>query len=182
MIKTDLKIIAGQFKNSLIKSPASNLTHPMAEKIRGAIFNMLGDISGLAVLDAYAGSGILGIESISRGARQAILIENNIKAYNNINQVIKDLKIEDKVSLYPINNLKWLKLSDQTFDIIFLDPPYDKVDINALLILASRVNQNGVIIISVPESMVHQTMTDFKDFIFIKQKSYGSAQILFFKN
>ncbi len=181
MTKTKLKIITGNLKNYSIDSPRSGVTHPMSERIRGAIFNALGDISNLSILDAYAGSGTLGIESISRGAKKAILLENDSMAIKTIKQTIDNLKLNKQVQLFPIDNLKWLELNNDTFDIIFLDPPYSKVNISSLLTLANIVTEGGVIVVSVPTLSVNQVTKKFKDFILIKKKSYGRAQVLFFR-
>ncbi len=70
-----MRVIAGWLGGQNFDSPKSNRVHPMSDKMRGAIFGVLGDIKGLTVLDAFSGSGALAIESISRGAKSAIAID-----------------------------------------------------------------------------------------------------------
>ncbi|MGD0284569.1 MAG: RsmD family RNA methyltransferase, partial [Candidatus Saccharimonadales bacterium] len=80
MPNSELRIIAGEFKNQKYLSPGTAATHPMSEKLRSALFNILGDIEGLNVLDAYSGSGGIGLEAISRGAAAVTLIDSDIAA------------------------------------------------------------------------------------------------------
>ena len=75
-----MRIISGKYKNRELKSPKSSATHPMSERARLSIFNMLGDISGKTVLDLFAGTGSLGLEALSRGAASATFVEKDYKA------------------------------------------------------------------------------------------------------
>ncbi|MCA9328933.1 RsmD family RNA methyltransferase, partial [Candidatus Saccharibacteria bacterium] len=76
-----MRVIAGEFKSRILKDPTGNRTHPMAEKVRGALFNSLGDITGLDVLDAFAGTGAVGIEALSRGAKRVWSVELDNDAF-----------------------------------------------------------------------------------------------------
>ena len=73
-----MRIIAGYLGGRQFNSPRSNRTHPMSDKARGGLFNALGDISGLTVLDAFAGSGALSFEAISRGAESVIAVDIDV--------------------------------------------------------------------------------------------------------
>ena len=92
-----MRIITGKLGHHLFDSPKGRQTHPMSEKIRGALFNMLGDINNLTVLDAFGGSGALAFESISRGARSAYILEPDKTAFKIIVQNIATLGISDQV-------------------------------------------------------------------------------------
>src|SRR5690606_6064291 len=106
----------------------TNNTHPMSEKIRGAVFNMLGDISGLTVLDAFAGSGALSFEAISRGAKSAVMIELDKKAVSTIHENIQILGLEDSASVVNRNIKGWSSNNQSLkYDIVICDPPYDAV-------------------------------------------------------
>jgi len=90
-----MQIIAGKFGGRQLATPRGNRTRPMSQRVRAALFNMLGDISGLSVLDAYAGSGALGLEAISRGAESALLIDIDHTAARTISDNIKALKLQE---------------------------------------------------------------------------------------
>src|ERR1039458_7477259 len=92
-----MRVIAGFLGGRNFDSPGGHRTHPMSDKVRGAIFGVLGDIKGLTVLDAFAGSGALAIEAISRGAKRAVAIEVDKGAHTVITENIKALGIEDRI-------------------------------------------------------------------------------------
>lgn len=140
-----MRIISGKYKNRVLKSPNSDATHPMGERERLAIFNMLGDLSGKTVLDLFAGTGALGIEALSRGASKAVFVENNPK-------IVRILK-ENLESIEGATVLKSdaYKLDlDESFDVIFVDPPYDKFE-NKVLDFKKYLKDNGAMVVSSPE-------------------------------
>src|SRR5580704_8750565 len=92
-----MRVIAGYLGGRSFNSPGGHRTHPMSDKVRGAIFGVLGDIKGLTVLDAFAGSGALAIEAISRGAKSAVAIEVDKRAHAIIVENIQALGLEARV-------------------------------------------------------------------------------------
>ena len=79
-----MRVIAGRLRGRQFKSPPGRRSHPMSEKMRGALFNVLGDIEGLTLLDAFSGSGAISFEAISRGARSVQAVEKAVLAYRTI--------------------------------------------------------------------------------------------------
>ena len=128
-----MRIIAGQLGGRKIQQPHGHRTHPMSEKVRGAIFNALGDIEGLTILDAFAGTGALSLEAISRGAKHATAIDLDKKAIEAMRLSAKDLGVESKMRIARINAKSW---SDKNrlvqVDILLLDPPYEDLQITLL--------------------------------------------------
>jgi len=121
-----MRIIAGSLGGRIFESPHGHRTHPMSEKIRGAIFNALGDINGLSVLDPFAGSGALCFEAISRGANNAVALDADKKAYTIIKKNIATLGLEDSVTASRIYVDSWSKRNQkEMFDLVLLDPPYN---------------------------------------------------------
>ena len=121
-----MRIIAGSKKGSTIAAPRGRQTRPTADKVRGAVFSMLGDVSGARVLDMFAGSGALALEAMSRGASEATMIDNRREALAVINRNITKLKLE-QVSARRRDYLTYLKDAAKKhlqFDLIFVDPPY----------------------------------------------------------
>lgn len=175
-----MRVIAGQLKNAHFDSPPGGKTHPMSEKIRGAIFNALGDISGLTVLDAYAGSGAIGFEALSRGAVSATLVDNDKKAERIITKNIEQLGLSDSakfiksgVSSYADN------LNGAFFDVIICDPPYGDVRLSNLQKLADLAKPGGIIVFSLPpSSKLELGSANFK---LLTSKSYGDATLWFWR-
>ena len=119
-----INVIAGKYKGRKLSQFNNNIVRPTQAKVRKSIFDILGPLNSLKVLDLYAGIGSLGIESLSRGACHLTAIENNPEVFkillNNINSVCKD----EDVRLHRMDVNKFLKRNTQKFDIIFADPPY----------------------------------------------------------
>jgi len=173
-----MRVIAGKLGGRTFDSPHSHRTHPMSDKIRGALFNTLGDIEGLTVLDAFAGSGAISFEAISRGASQVIAIEQDKAAQRIIAENIRNLGIVQTVKLIKTSASSWLQTSSgATFDIVILDPPYDDVQSSLIQRLAATVSHDGVLVISWPGSMEPLHFDGLEQ---IKRRTYGDAQLLFY--
>lgn len=143
-----VRIISGMYGSRLIEAPEGNITHPMSERMRGAMFNSLGDITGKTVLDGFAGSGAIGLEALSRGAASALMIEQDRKVVDIIRGNIESLRVSD-AKVIRANIFGWTDKSDQRFDIIVLDPPYDRVDPKkAVDKLKSHLTTTGIMILS----------------------------------
>lgn len=174
-----MRIITGSLGGRSFSSPHSHRTHPMSDKIRGALFNTLGDIDGLTVLDAFAGSGALSFEAISRGAARAIAIENDKPAQRTILENAKALDLTQQVKLVSTTAGGWLDANpDARFDLVLLDPPYDDVQLHTVQRLAQAVAEDGLLVLSWPGD---QELPDFEDFTRVLQRSYGDAQLAYYR-
>ncbi|MFO0882462.1 MAG: RsmD family RNA methyltransferase [Candidatus Saccharimonadales bacterium] len=94
-----MRIIAGTLRGRNFDSPHSHKTHPMSEKMRGALFNVLGDITDLTIFDAYGGSGAVAFEAVSRGAKKALITEVDVTVAKVITGNIKKLGLDEKVPI-----------------------------------------------------------------------------------
>jgi 16S rRNA (guanine966-N2)-methyltransferase len=117
-----MKVIAGKLKGRVFNSPGAPQTHPMSDKIRGALFNMLGNLDGLIILDAFAGSGAISFEALSRGAVSAVAIEMDYRAQQAVAVNIRLLGVQDYVTLIKTNASTWLSKNVDNFDVVVLDP------------------------------------------------------------
>ena len=169
-----MRIISGLLKSRLFRSPPGNRTHPMSERARGAIFNALGDLSGTVVLDAYAGSGSLAFESISRGAERAVAIDIDKKAHRTLSENIESLGLEDQVKATRANIITWAKNTEERFDIIFADPPYTDVNPDHLQALVGVLSAGGLLVVSHPGYFKPDRL-DGVDLL--SSKSYANANI-----
>ena len=127
-----MKIVSGTYRGRPLKTLEGKTTRPTSDKVRGAMFNMIGPyFDGGRVLDLYAGSGGLSIEAISRGMEQAVLVEKDRRAQGIITSNIQMTKESHKFQLLKMEAHQALSQLQGTFDLIFLDPPYAKEQIVA---------------------------------------------------
>jgi 16S rRNA (guanine966-N2)-methyltransferase len=115
--------VAGTFKGRRLQAPRGARTRPTADRVREALFSILGDVGGARVLDLYAGSGALGIEAISRGAESAVFVERDARAAAAIARNLASVGVEAPVAREDV--LRFLARAEGTYDLVFCDPPYD---------------------------------------------------------
>ena len=118
-----MRVIAGEFKGRRLRTPRGSRTRPTADRVREALFSMLGDVSGARVLDLYAGSGALGIEALSRGAESALFVERDQQALAALRRNLEAVGANAEVRRQDV--LRFLARPEGTFDLVFSDPPYD---------------------------------------------------------
>ncbi|RSJ70862.1 Ribosomal RNA small subunit methyltransferase D [Streptococcus oralis] len=127
-----MKIVSGIYGGRPLKTLEGKTTRPTSDKVRGAIFNMIGPyFEGGRVLDLYAGSGGLSIEAVSRGMSSAVLVERDRKAQAVITENIQMTKEVGKFQFLKMDAERALEQVSGPFDLIFLDPPYAKEQIVA---------------------------------------------------
>ena len=127
-----MKIVSGTYGGRPLKTLEGKTTRPTSDKVRGAMFNMIGPyFDGGRVLDLYAGSGGLSIEAVSRGMVQAVLVEKDLRAQAIIASNIQMTKESHKFQLLKMEAHQALGQLQGTFDLVFLDPPYAKEQIVA---------------------------------------------------
>jgi 16S rRNA (guanine966-N2)-methyltransferase len=121
-----VRVIAGRLGGRILVAPAGSATRPTADRVREALFSVLADVEGNAVLDLYAGTGALGIEALSRGAARATFVENARPALQALRRNIHALDLGDVTTVLPIPVERALRTPPwvEGFDLIFLDPPY----------------------------------------------------------
>ncbi|HEX5744532.1 MAG TPA: RsmD family RNA methyltransferase [Candidatus Saccharimonadales bacterium] len=174
-----MRVIAGRFGGRTFASPHGHRTHPMSEKARGGIFGVLGDIKGLTVLDAFAGSGALSFEAISRGASEALAIEVDRKAHRTITENIETLGIKDRVKAVRAFANAWsTRHQSQRFDLVLADPPYDDVPYRDLKILPRHLKDTGTLVLSWPGG---EEPLKFDGLQVVQTKNYGDAQLVFYQ-
>jgi 16S rRNA (guanine966-N2)-methyltransferase len=118
-----LRVVAGTFKGRRLTAPRGTRTRQTADRVREALFSMLGDVGGARVLDLYAGSGALGIEALSRGADSAVFVERDAQAVAAIERNLAAVGVE--ANLVRQDVVRFLARADGAFDLVFCDPPYD---------------------------------------------------------
>jgi 16S rRNA (guanine966-N2)-methyltransferase len=124
-----LRVIAGTHRGRPLRAPQGLETRPTSGRVREALFNILGDVAELEVLDLYAGSGALGIEALSRGARRAVFVESRRPALTCLRRNLSDLGLDDRSLVLPIRvEQARAQLTGQgRFDLVLCDPPWAKL-------------------------------------------------------
>jgi 16S rRNA (guanine(966)-N(2))-methyltransferase RsmD len=118
-----MRVIAGELGGRRLRSARGGQTRPTAARVREALFSMLGQLEGAAVLDLFAGSGALGIEAISRGAARATFVERAPRALEALRANIAALELAERCEIRPGDALAALRGGGQ-YDLVFIDPPY----------------------------------------------------------
>ncbi|MBR0134125.1 RsmD family RNA methyltransferase [Candidatus Saccharibacteria bacterium] len=171
MANNRLRIVSGSFGGLFIDAPKNSSTHPMGERERMAIFNRLRDeISGKHVLDAFAGSGAIGIEALSIGAEHVDFMENNAKAIACIKNNLVKTKCSDKATI--------LRAPSGEYDLIFADPPYDNPQYDIVSALLAHLKEGGFFVLSHPEN---PEPPKFDQLELLSDKKYAAAHIKIFQ-
>lgn len=165
-----IRITSGIFKGRLINSPQSKHTHPMGSREKIALFNMITEyLPEAEILDAYAGSGALGIEAISRGAKTVDYIEKDYLVTQTLIKNLASLGIASaEINIMDVNKFKTNKL----YDIIIADPPYEKFNIKSIIHLTKFTKDCGVLVLSHPDST-----PEIPGFKLTKTRKYARANI-----
>jgi len=146
------KIIGGQFKGRRLKAFDLSFLRPTLSKVKESVFNKLGSVEDLYIVDLFAGCGNLGFEAISRGAAHCIFVDNSRRAINIINENAQLLGVVDKVELRCMDALRFLRTNFKA-DIIFIDPPYNYKSYNNLLIHIGKLDRECKIILECNKSV-----------------------------
>jgi 16S rRNA (guanine966-N2)-methyltransferase len=120
-----VRVVAGVYGGRRLETPAGRSTRPTSDRVREALFSILGPLDDLRVLDLFAGSGALGIEALSRGAREAVFVDSDERAAAAVRRNLDTLGADARV--HRRDALAWLASAasgGETFDLVFADPPY----------------------------------------------------------
>lgn len=174
-----MRIVGGLYRHRLIEYPNDSLNiRPTKDRIREAIFSALNDINNFVTLDLYAGSGAMGIEAISRGAKENYFVDINPIAIKTIEKNVKNLQIPQQfykiLNISDVEALDLFNKNNSKFDVVFLDPPYAKGEYGKIIDLLFENNilsEHGII---VTES---NYLLDIKEEKFSKTKNYKYGDI-----
>ena len=129
-----MRVVAGEVKGHHLNAPPGLETRPTSDKVREAIFAMLGNsFADESVLDLYAGTGALGIEALSRGAASAVFVERRGQACQVIRANLRHTRLEDKARLLCMPVERALTVLDGPFGLVLLDPPYAHPDLHGIM-------------------------------------------------
>jgi 16S rRNA (guanine966-N2)-methyltransferase len=175
-----LRIIAGTHKGRRIAAPKGEHTRPTGDRVREALFNIVGPVDGAAVLDLYAGSGALGLEALSRGARRCVFVEADGVACRVIRTNLETLGLTGALVLQrdALAALRDERAANRRYDLILLDPPYERwanLEPRLAELLPDLVTGDGLVVVEtdarVEPSLPLDPMTT---------RRYGSARLTLF--
>lgn len=178
-----MRIIAGRAKGRKLHTPKDDrITRPALAKVREAIFSSVGPVEGLSILDVFAGTGSLGLEALSRGAKSAIFIENHPVILKCLKQNVDDLGFSHQAQIFKRLMPKGLKSIslEQPADIIFCDPPYDKNLLNPTLEALVQDNFIDHDSLTIVEHSPREGI-EIEHLSLIKQRKYGQTLISYLK-
>lgn len=181
-----MKIIRGEFVRKSLREPASILTRPTSDKVRQAVFNVIehhtemAELQDSTVLDAFAGTGSLGLEALSRGAKHVCFVDNQKVACRNIQRLLELWGAENRATVLN-QDIQTIRTAERPVDFIFCDPPYGKDLVNIgvnHLYHHGWIDPNTTII---AEMYKNDTLQIHPDFTVLQDKKYGDTRVVFFK-
>lgn len=176
-----MRVITGIARGRKLETlPGEDVTRPTTESVKEAVFSMIQfEIEDKNVLDLFAGSGQLGIEALSRGAKKCTFVENNKQAYNVIENNIKHCKLEQNARIVMSDACAFLSRRD-SFDIAFLDPPYKQGIIERCLpLLFPMMSDDGIVICEI--SRDEDLPDEFEGFYADRVRTYGKTKITLYR-
>jgi len=173
-----MRVISGTARGRKLREPAGNKIRPTSDRVKESVFTIIQfDIEGRRVLDLFAGSGQYGIEAMSRGARSAVFVDTFSDAVRLVRENVEKCGFSNISSIYTRDALRFLE-SDEKYDLIFMDPPYDtSLAEQAIekIVRFDKLNINGIIIIELKAGAVSPHVTD--PYSLEKEYRYGGVKI-----
>lgn len=186
-----LRILSGAYKGRAFASPARATTHPMGAREKLALFNMLQPyLAGATVLDAYAGSGALGLEALSRGAARVTFVEQSAPVVRTLRQNLRAVLpaarladaeiIQSSVAAFTASaiNTPTINTPTPTFDLILADPPYDHFDPTEIAALVPLLRSTGLLALSFPAQLAPPALPHL---ICLKPHHYAAAGLALYQ-
>lgn len=192
-----MRIIAGKFKAKRINSPKTEMTRPTLDRVKEALFSIINShIDGASVLDLFSGTGNLGLEAISRGAKFALLNDDKNVA---ISTIISNVQLTNTQNCVKITKKDYIKCLNQIikeemlFDVIFLDPPYDSdLGINSLKFISDSKDKilakDGIIIYETDKNFITKCnkknpnmLDNFENLVCVDERIYSNVVLKIYK-
>ena len=172
-----MRVITGIARGKNLKTLEGNDVRPTSQKVKEAVFSAIQfDIEGRRVLDLFAGSGQLGIEALSRGAQGAVFVDNSNASIKIIKQNLESVGFGDKAKVYTSDYSSFTAMSCDTFDIVFLDPPYQKgMLLPALKAVLPLMSDYGIIVCEYPPEV--EIPESIGGFAIAKTYRYGKINV-----
>ena len=178
-----MRVITGKARGVQLKTPEGMLTRPTADRVKEALFSIINfDLPGSVVLDLFAGTGQLGIDALSRGAKSAVFVDAREDACKIVRENLRRTKLDTQAKVVRSDYLDFLRRSKEKFDIILLDPPYAEVFLETALKTIAEIDilQSGGIIIT-ERPLGKDLLLDFEGFARSKDYKYGNTLLTLYR-
>lgn len=177
-----MRVITGIAKGRRLETLSGEDVRPTTDKIKEAVFSIIQfRIQGRRFLDLFAGSGQMGIEALSRGAAEAVFIDNRKQAVEIVRKNLNTTRLADNAKVLNTDSIGFLSMKSEEFDIAFLDPPYSKGILQkALKLLPQIMKKSGIILCENPVD--EQIPEKLGDFVLDRQYRYGKIKITTYKH
>ena len=178
-----MRVITGKARGVQLKTPEGMQTRPTTDRVKEAMFSIVQfDIPGAAILDLFGGTGQLGIEALSRGARSAVFVDAGEPACRLIRENLKRTKLENQAKVIRSDYLSFLGRCSEQFDIIFLDPPYAEVFLENALNHITEIDilrSGGIIVAERP--LGKELPWEFEGYSRSRDYKYGSTLLTVYR-
>ena len=178
-----MRVITGKARGVVLKTPDGMSTRPTSDRVKEALFSVIQfDIPGTAVLDLFGGTGQLGIEALSRGAKNAVFVDAGEAACKLIRENLKRTKLETQAKVVRSDYMQYLKTTKETFNIILLDPPYAEVFLENALKCITEIDilQSGGIIVA-ERPLGKELPYTFEGYTRSRDYKYGNTLITLYR-
>ena len=178
-----MRVITGKARGIALKTPDGLRTRPTADRVKEALFSIIQfDVPGARVLDLFGGTGQLGIEALSRGAKSAVFVDAATTACSLIRENLKRTRLQQEGRVECCDYLSYLNRCTERFDIIFLDPPYAEVFLENALNRITEIDilQSGGIIIT-ERPLEKELSLDFPGYSRSKDYKYGKTLLTIYR-
>ena len=172
-----MRVITGTARGRRLLTLEGEDVRPTTDRVKEAVFSIIQfETEGRAFLDLFAGSGQMGIEALSRGAKEAVFVDSAKKSVDIIRQNLKSTNLEQNAKVCRLDWQSFLSMNTTKFDIVFLDPPYGKGILqDALGKVSAHMKDTGVIIAEHP--LNEEILSKYGDFALDRQYRYGKIKI-----
>ncbi len=177
-----MRVITGSARGRKLITLEGEDVRPTTSKIKEAVFSAIQfEIEGRTFLDLFAGSGQMGIEALSRGAKSAVFVDASRKSVDIIRKNLNSAGLYDKARVLHTDSLTYLASADEEFDIVYLDPPFGSGLLQqAMPIVAEKVKKTAVIIAENAEK--EEILQNYGEFVLDRQKHYGKIKISMYRH
>lgn len=177
-----MRIISGSRRGRKLVSFSGDSIRPTTDRVKESVFNLIQEyVAGSKVLDLFGGSGALSLEALSRGAKRAVIVDCDKRSVGVIKENIKITGFLENAEVVFQKAEAYLKIAEEKFDIIFLDPPYNKGFVTPLLSLISKrhiLSEKGIVVL---ESDFGDEHGEAEGLDILKQRKYGRTFITVYK-
>lgn len=177
-----MRVITGSARGRRLETLSGDDVRPTTDRVKEAIFSILQfDIENRSFLDLFAGSGQMGIEALSRGAKSATFVDNKKEAIRIIKDNLNTTKLFDKATVVNMDSLGFLQYTDKKFDYAFIDPPYNSGLLQkAMENIAQVMNESGAVICEIPTN--DEILSNYGDFFLDRKYRYGKIMVYVYRH